>query len=162
MRRVIGVMLPVLALCVACSRGPEPAGDGLLTKLSTDYAPYQACVVDGLRTRRDFDGRLPEMIVQAGLADSLQDASRRYLGQASDLAALDETGRVEATRQALQALGAFGAAIGQGSEQSYPDNVRRQMSMVEVMQIMAAAASVDCSPSDSLLSAMEVANNEYF
>ena len=163
MRR-IGLLLFVPLLCVACSRSAEPVdlGNDLLVKLSTEYAPYQACVVEGLRSRQDFDGRLPEMIVQAGLADSLQNASRRYLGKSVDLAALDEPGKVDASRTALQALGAYGASIGQGPAPSTPENVRRQMSMVEVMQIMASAASVDCSPSDSLLSSMEIANNEYF
>lgn len=161
MMRQAWTMLLVAASCAACAPAAEPVGDGVLERLSAAYAPYQACVVKALQSRKDFDGRLPEMIVASGTDVSLQNASRRYLGQAVDLESLDAQGRVDATRMTLQSLGAFGAELARGVGTSYPDKVRRQMAMVEVMQVMAAATSVDCSPSDSLLSSMELANNEY-
>ncbi|TNJ35196.1 hypothetical protein [Arenimonas terrae] len=168
MTRTRWSVLAAMLLCVACSRqddSPEAvakrqtdaAATNMLVELSGAYRPYEACVTAALQSRQDFNGRLPEMIVQSGLGDSLQQISRRYLAQSADLAALDETARVAATRQTLLALGGFAAAPGQPP----PEQVRRQMAMIEVMQVMASATSVQCSPSDNLLSWMERANNEY-
>jgi hypothetical protein len=132
----------------------------VLIEISSAYAPYQACVTQALGARSDIDGRLPELLVARGVDASLQQASRRYLGRSVDTAALSRPGRVDAARTTLQALGAYGAAIGLPG-QPYPDQVRRRMAMVETMQLMATATDVDCSPGDALPVWMEVASRDY-
>lgn len=132
----------------------------VLIEISSSYAPFQACVTEALRGRSDIDGRLPELLVARGVDASLQQASRRYLGRSVDTAALSRPARVDAARTALQALGAYGAATGLPG-QPYPEQVRRQMAMVETMQLMAAATDVDCSLGDALLGWMELASRDY-
>lgn len=132
----------------------------VLIEVSSAYEPFQTCVTEALGGRTDINGRLPDMLVARGLDAAMQDASRRYLGRSVDLASLAPPERVEAADSALQALGAYGVAIGLPG-QPYPDQVRRRMAMVETMQLMAGATQVDCSPDDALLAWMEFASRAY-
>ncbi len=151
----------LVLLLSACQPAPPQLPTGTLAELESGYAPFAGCVQDALSTRQDFDGQLPRMIVDAGIAPTLQDTQRRYLGSAADVASLDADATLRATQQSLMALSAFGAGGRDGSDTPSIAG-RRAMVRVEVMQLVATATGLSCAPSDSLIRAMEKAKDEYF
>ena len=141
-----------------CSATPADPHETALLELSDAYKPYAECVRRALESRQDFDGQLAEMVVNRGQDGQLGVLAERYLKTPKDAEGLDAEARVAAARSRLVSLGRYGA--GQSPMQG-AERVRRTMSMVETMVLIAAATDTTCEIPENLISSMEKAKNEY-
>ena len=157
MNRKFSVAALCLGLAACGGRQADPHVQALLD-LSAAYKPYAGCVHQALQAREDFDGQLARMVVAKGQDGQLGLLAERYLKTPKDAEGLDEAARIEAAQSRLVALGQYGSAQSpmQGAEQ-----VRRTLSMIETMALIADATGAACDVPEELIHSMEKAKNEY-
>ena len=126
------------------------------------YDDYAACVQDAVAADSTFAGRLPERVVDAGLGAELQRLAARHLGTSVDDAAQPRGTRIANAGVTLQALAAYGASRNAPADEPMPAQMRRLVSVVETTGLTARALGLDCEPSETLVTLMEQAENDYF
>ena len=156
-RFALATALAAVVVLAGCSRtGPH---ERMIVELADAYRPYRDCIVEALKVRPDFVGRLGAMVVAKDLDGRVRDIRSRYLG-APDAAAAPLADDAAAVDADLAALAAFAAAQPPGTPFD-ADAVRRQMAMVETLEVTALATGVSCDYPKNLTFWMEEAANEY-